>query len=229
MSIAKWIDHTLLKVDSRYEDITHLCQEAIDLGAYAVCVNPYWVATVHEYLDGTGINTCSVVGFPLGATYPAVKLQEAELTLAHGAEEIDMVMNVGLFKSGDYQRVLAEVRDLSTLVHGIDSSYLVKVIVESAVLSVDEKKRVGALVADSGADFLKTATGFVGNDRLVEDVKFFLDVLPQGFKVKAAGGIREYKVARQLIDLGVSRIGASATRKIVEEERAAGSTVQIVP
>ena len=80
MSIAKWIDHTLLKVDSRYEDITHLCQEAIDLGAYAVCVNPYWVATVHEYLDGTGINTCSVVGFPLGVTYPAVKLQEAELS-----------------------------------------------------------------------------------------------------------------------------------------------------
>jgi deoxyribose-phosphate aldolase len=187
------------------------------------------VATVHEYLKGTGIKTCSVVGFPLGSTYPSVKLQEAEIALAHGAEEIDMVMNVGLFKSGDYQRVFSEVRDLSTLVHGIDSSYLVKVIVESAVLSVDEKKRVGALVADSGADFLKTSTGFVGNDHLVEDVKFFLNVLPKGFKVKAAGGIREYKVAKQLIDLGVSRIGASSTRKIVEEERAADRTVHIIP
>jgi deoxyribose-phosphate aldolase len=221
MSIAKWIDHTLLKVDSRCEDIRSLCQEAIDLSTCSVCVNPYWVAMAHDYLKDTTVKVCSVVGFPLGSTYPSVKLNEAELALAHGAEEIDMVMNVGLFRSGDYQRVFSEIQELSMLVHNINASFVVKVIVQSVVLDVDEKKRVAAMVVDSGADFLKTSTGFVKNDHLLEDVKLFIDVLPKGFKVKAAGGIRDYQMAKHLISLGVSRIGASSTRKIVEEEKSA--------
>jgi deoxyribose-phosphate aldolase len=218
MSIAKWIDHTLLKVDAGEEDIRRLCQEAVDLGTYSVCINPHWVTTASKHLQGTDIKVCTVVGFPLGSTYPSVKLHEAETALAHGAQEIDMVMNVGLFKSGDYRRVCTEIQSLCALVHGMDSGYVVKVIVESVVLSDDEKENVSKMVADSGADFLKTSTGFVANDHLLDDVRLFIAALPKGFKVKAAGGIRAYKTAQQLLDLGVSRIGASSTGKIVQEE-----------
>lgn len=221
MSIAQYIDHTLLKVNAAKSDIEKICQEAIEYKVYSVCVNPFWVKTAYQNLKKTGIKTCSVVGFPLGSTNTSVTLAETELAIAHGAREIDMVMNVGAFKSGDYSRVFEGIVAVTKLAHMINPDVLVKVIVESAVLTDEEKKTVASLVVNAGADFLKTSTGFVKNDHLLEDVKLFLDVLPKGFKVKAAGGIHTYEMAKQLIDLGVARIGASSTKQLLAEEAAA--------
>ncbi len=219
MSISKYIDHTLLKVDATREDIQRICQEAKCFETYSVCVNPVWVPTAHQMLEATGVKVCSVVGFPLGASFDSTILSETELAIANGADEIDMVMNVGEFKSGNYQRVTSGIQSVAKLAHGINTDIIVKVIVESAVLTEQEKKTVASIVAGTGADFLKTSTGFVPNDHLLDDVKLFLQVLPSGFKVKAAGGIRSYKLAKELIDLGVSRIGASSTKRIIEEEK----------
>ncbi len=221
MSISKYIDHTLLKVDTTREDIQRICMEAKHYETYSVCVNPLWVSTAHRLLVASNVKVCSVVGFPLGATFDSAVLSETELAIANGANEIDMVMNIGEFKSGNYKPVTLGIQSVAKLAHSINPDIIVKVIVESAVLTELEKKTAADIVANSDADFLKTSTGFVPNDHLLDDVKLFLQVLPAGFKVKAAGGIRSYKVAKELIDLGVSRIGASSTKLIIEEEKLA--------
>lgn len=222
MSIAKFIDNTLLKVDASQRAIEDLCSEAVTYETFAVCVNPGWVKTAYQVVKGSGVKVCSVVGFPLGATFDSVILSESELALAHGAEEIDMVMNVGAIKSGEYNRALQTMKMVSELVHGTLSHGIVKVIVESVALTLEEKKLVAALVVDSGADFLKTSTGFIPNPHLVDDVAYFLETLPAGFKIKAAGGIRDYDTAKRFVDMGVSRIGTSSAKIIVEGENQTG-------
>ncbi len=220
LSIAKWIDHTLLKVDASQADIERICEEAIQFGTYSVCVNPHWVSVANRALAGSSIKVCTVVGFPLGATYDSAVLVETELAMSHGAREIDMVMNVGAFKSGDYDKVLHGIKMVTDMAHNW-GDVTVKVIVESAVLTDEEKRTVASLVAQSGADYLKTSTGFLPNPDLLHDVKLFIEALPQGFPIKASGGIRDYQMAKALLDLGVARIGASSTAKIVEEEAVA--------
>lgn len=220
MSIAKWIDHTLLKVDATQEAIENLCREAVHYGTYAVCVNPRWVSVAREARRGSDVKVCTVVGFPLGATFESIILTETELAMAYGAEEIDMVMNVGALKSGDHRRVLSGLRRVTELAHASDGDVMVKVIVESAVLTREEKLLAASLVVESGADFLKTSTGFVVTPDLLGDVELFRNALPDGFPIKAAGGIRDYHTAKRLLDMGVVRIGTSSTQALVEGERA---------
>lgn len=219
MSIANLIDHTLLKVDATQADILKLCQEAKEFHTYSVCVNPAWVATAKDELQNSPIAVCSVIGFPLGATFDAVVRVEAEFAILQGADELDMVMNVGAFKSKKYRETLQGIRHIVDLAHGNNRQIPVKVIVESVVLSEAEKREAAALVVESGADFLKTSTGTIPNPNLLADVKLFMDVLPANFPVKAAGGIRTYDTAKALIDMGVQRIGASSTRNILAEEQ----------
>ena len=218
MSIAQYIDHTLLKVDATQTEIEQLCEEALALRTYSVCINPMWVSVAQSALAGSPIKVCTVVGFPLGATYTTAILAETDMAIRHGATEIDMVMNVGALKSGYDEQALDGMRLVSKMAHEA-GDIIVKVIVESAVLIDSEKRTAARPVVESGADFLKTSTGYVANPGLTGDVGLFVSVLPALFPIKAAGGIRNYETAKTLLDMGVARIGASSTVKIVEEER----------
>lgn len=220
MSIASIIDHTLLKVNASEQDIKNLCQEAAEFGTYSVCVNPSWVKTAYESLKNSSVKVCTVVGFPLGASYDSTILGETELAIANGAKEIDMVMNVGAFKSGKYKEVEKSIQNIANFAHSLGDDIIVKVIVESAVLTDEEKDRIARIILnETSADFLKTSTGFVPNDHLVQDVFLFANILKGQKKIKAAGGIRTYEMAKQLVEAGATRIGASSTKKIVAEER----------
>lgn len=220
MSIASIIDHTLLKVNASEQDIKNLCQEAVEFGTYSVCVNPSWVKTAYESLKNSSVKVCTVVGFPLGASYDSTILGETELAIANGAKEIDMVMNVGAFKSGKYKEVEKSIQNVANFAHSLGEDIIVKVIVESAVLTDEEKDRIARIILnETSADFLKTSTGFVPNDHLVQDVSLFANILKGQKKIKAAGGIRTYGTAKQLVEAGATRIGASSTKKIVAEER----------
>lgn len=220
MSIASIIDHTLLKVNASEQDIKNLCQEAVEFGTYSVCVNPSWVKTAYESLKNSSVKVCTVVGFPLGASYDSTILGETELAIANGAKEIDMVMNVGAFKSGKYKEVEKSIQNVANFAHSLGEDIIVKVIVESAVLTDEEKDRIARIILnETSADFLKTSTGFVPNDHLVQDVFLFANILKGQKKIKAAGGIRTYDMAKQLVEAGATRIGASSTKKIVAEER----------
>lgn len=219
MSIASIIDHTLLKVNASEQDIKNLCREAVEFGTYSVCVNPSWVKTAYESLKNSQVKVCTVVGFPLGASYDSTVLGETELAIVNGAKEIDMVMNVGAFKSGQYKEVEQSIQNLTNFAHSFGDDIIVKVIVESAVLTDEEKDRIARIILnETSADFLKTSTGFVPNDHLVQDVLLFANILKGKKKIKAAGGIRTYEMARQLVEAGATRIGASSTKKIVAEE-----------
>jgi len=217
LPIAQWIDHTLLKVDASQSQIENLCNESIQYQTYSVCVNPQWIPVAYKMLQGTPIKKCTVIGFPLGSTFLSTLLIETEMAIMSGADEIDMVINVGALKSGDSKRVLNEMKIVTELAH--TRNVLVKIIVESVVLTLDEKIHAAHLVVESGADFLKTSTGFVSNPNLVDDVKLFLRILPEGFKIKASGGIHDYSTAIRLLNMGVQRIGTSSTVKIIEEEQ----------
>lgn len=220
LSIGAIIDHTLLKVDATEQDIQRLCKEAVEFGTFSVCVNPYWVKTAYESLKNTSVKVCTVVGFPLGSSYDSVVLGETELAIVNGAKEIDMVMNVGAFKSGKYKEVEHSIQNITNFAHSFDPSIIVKVIVESAVLTDQEKDRIARIILnETNADFLKTSTGFVANDHLVDDVTLFANILKDEVKIKAAGGIRSYELAKQLVEAGANRIGASSTKKIIVEEQ----------
>lgn len=220
MSIASIIDHTLLKVDATEKDIKRLCEEAVTFNTFSVCVNPTWVKTAFEALKDSSVKVCTVVGFPLGASFNSTVLTETELAIVNGAKEVDMVMNVGAFKSGKYKEVEQSIQNVANFAHSFDPDIVVKVIVESAVLTDEEKERIAKIILnETNADFLKTSTGFVPNDHLVQDVAFFSKILNSEVAIKAAGGIRTYEMAKQLVEAGATRIGASATMKIVEEER----------
>jgi deoxyribose-phosphate aldolase len=169
---------------------------------------------------GTKPNKCTVVGFPLGASYDSSVLTETELAIVNGAKEIDMVMNVGAFKSGNYKEVERSIQNITNFAHSFGTDIVVKVIVESAVLTEAEKDRIATIILnETNADFLKTSTGFVPNDKLVQDVSFFSNIIKGKIGIKAAGGIRTYEIARQLVECGATRIGASSTKKLLEKKR----------
>ncbi|GEO27541.1 deoxyribose-phosphate aldolase [Alicyclobacillus acidoterrestris] len=223
--ISKLIDHTLLKVDTSQADIIQLCEEALQYGTYSVCVNPMWVSLAKMRLLDSQVKVCTVIGFPLSATYESVALVEAELALMSGASELDVVLNVGALKSGDYYRVSTQLKTIVNAIRNVQmQDTVIKVIVESAVLNEREKKLAAEIVVASGADYLKTSTGFIPNPHLEDDVRFFKSVLPPDFKIKASGGIRDYQTARKLVDLGVERIGTSSTKQIIEQERVLGDS-----
>ena len=220
--IARLIDHTLLKPDASRDQVVTLCEEARTHGFASVCVNPVWVPLCAEALRGSETKVCTVVGFPLGATLAEVKAYEAGRCVAEGACEIDMVIDVGGLKSGDYARVERDVAGVVAASHR--GGAIVKVIIEAALLTDDEKVRACVLSRVAGADFVKTSTGFGPGGATADDVALMRRVVGPQMGVKAAGGVRDIKSAQAMIEAGADRIGASVGVKIVQESRGAAPT-----
>jgi deoxyribose-phosphate aldolase len=215
--VARRIDHTLLKPEATREQVEKLCAEARQYGFATVCVNPAWVRLCAAALRGATTQVCTVAGFPLGATPPEVKAFEAARAVADGAAEVDMVLNVGALKSGDYRLV---ERDIALVAEACRSGgALSKVIIEAALLSDDEKVKACVLARAAGADFVKTSTGFGPGGATVADVALMRRVVGPEMGVKAAGGVRDLKQAQAMIEAGADRIGASVGVKIVQESR----------
>ena len=214
MNIAKYIDHTNLKSYATKEDIIKLCEKAKKYGFYAVCVNPYRVKLAKEHLKGTDIKVASVIGFPLGATPTEVKVFEAKKALENGADELDMVINIGALKDKDYEYVKKDIEDVTKVAH--EKGAIVKVIIETCYLSEEEKEIACKLAMEAGADFVKTSTGFGTEGATIEDVKLMRKVVGDKLGVKAAGGIRTYEEALAMINAGANRIGTSSGVKIIE-------------
>lgn len=210
--VASMIDHTLLKPDATKAQITKLCEEAKQYGFASVCINPTNVSLASSLLAGTPVKVCSVIGFPLGATTPTAKAAETRDAISNGADEVDMVMNVGALKSGDYDLVK---RDIEAVVGAARGKALVKVILEAALLTDEEKVRACLLAKTAGADFVKTSTGFGPGGATADDVRLMRKAVGPDMGVKAAGGIRDLESARKMIEAGASRIGASASVAIV--------------
>ena len=206
MNLAKYIDYTLLKATATPADIEKLCQEARQYGFFSVCVNSRYVPLAAQLLKGTDVKVCTVVGFPLGAMSTQGKLYETSTALAEGADEIDMVINLGLFLSGRTAKVLDEI----ALLKQKTADKVLKVIIETCYLNDDQKRLASQICVDAGADFVKTSTGFGTGGATLADVQLIKEVVGDRAKIKASGGIRNRETALQYIDLGVSRIGASA-------------------
>ncbi|MGC9334994.1 MAG: deoxyribose-phosphate aldolase [Anaerolineae bacterium] len=213
-SIAHMIDHTLLKPDATQDEIAQLCYEARKYGFASVCVNSANVELCAQLLKDSGIPICAVVGFPLGAMSTETKVFETQQAIREGAVEIDMVINVGALKSRDYELVERDIASVARACHAGDA--ILKVIIEAALLTDEEKVAASQLAKVAGADFVKTSTGFGPGGATVEDVALMRRVVGPTMGVKAAGGIHSYEEAQRMIAAGASRIGASASVKIVQ-------------
>jgi deoxyribose-phosphate aldolase len=216
--IARLIDHTLLKPEASRDDIRKLCEEALKYGFASVCVNPWNVSQAAEMLRGSEVRVCTVAGFPLGATLPQVKVYEAEEAIKLGAQEVDMVINVGALKSGQDEAVEADIRGVVEASHR--GGAIVKVILETALLTTDEKVRGSLAAKNAAADFVKTSTGFGPGGATAEDVRLMRAVVGGEIGVKAAGGVRSLEDLKKMVEAGATRIGASASVKILEQARA---------
>ena len=213
-SIGSMIDHTLLKPDVTQDQIAQLCFEARKYGFASVCVNPGHVKLCADLLRGSPVKVCTVIGFPLGATSPEAKVYETETALRDGATEIDMVINIGALKGGDYTWVARDIRGVVETSHAAGA--IVKVIIETSLLTIDEKVKACLLAKEADADFVKTSTGFAGGGATVEDVALMRRVVGPDMGVKASGGVHTYEEARSMVEAGATRIGASAGVKIVQ-------------
>ena len=213
-SIASLIDHTLLRADATRDDIIKVCREARKYGFASVCVNPYWVPVVAAELAGSPVKVCTVIGFPLGATSTEAKVCETEAALRVGAQEIDMVQNVGALRGGDYDAVKADIAAVVEVSHRAGA--IVKVILETALLDDNQKAMSSMLAKMAGADFVKTSTGFSTSGATAHDVELMRMAVGPDMGVKASGGIRTLDDVRTMAAAGASRIGASASVKIVE-------------
>jgi len=211
--VLRRIDHTQLKPIASKSDIVKLCDEAKRYGFYAVCVNPYYVPLASKLLSGTDIKISSVVGFPLGATFTEIKAAEAERSIRLGASEIDMVMNISAFKSGDLEYVKRDIREVRERI----GDAILKVIIECCYLTDDEKILAAKICEEEGADYVKTSTGFGPGGAKLEDVRLLRKTLSPKVKIKAAGGIRTFEQAVKFIEAGADRIGTSSGVKIAEE------------
>jgi len=215
--IAHLIDHTLLKPDATREQIRKLCEEAVKFGFASVCINPWNVAQAAELVRGSEVKVCTVVGFPLGATLPQVKIYETDAVIKLGAQEIDMVINIGALKSGLDDTVEADIRGV------VDASHrggaICKVILETALLTIEEKVRASLAAKNAGADFVKTSTGFSTGGATAEDVSLMRAVVGGEIGIKAAGGVRSFDDFQKMVAAGATRVGASASVKILEQAR----------
>ena len=212
MNPAKLIDHTILKPVASKEDVRRICDEARQHGFFSVCINPYWVAYAKELLKGTDVKVCTVIGFPLGANTTAVKEYATRDALKHGADEIDMVINLGALKSGDYDTVLSDISAVRKACEG----HILKVIIETSQLTEEEKVKTCELAAKAGADFVKTSTGFTGGGATAADVALMRKSIPANMQVKASGGVRSREDFDAMVAAGATRIGASSGVKIIE-------------
>lgn len=211
---AAYFDHTLLRPTATEQEILRLCEEAITHSLFSVCVNPCWLAACKATLSASSVKLCTVIGFPLGANETLTKLRETELALEQGADEIDCVINLGYLKSGKASLVSSELQQLTSLCKG---HALVKVIVESGVLSPEELVTAIDLVNKSGAEFIKTSTGFAQTGATEAAVKTMRKLGRSGLQIKASGGIKTADDFRKYVDLGASRIGASQSVSILQE------------
>jgi deoxyribose-phosphate aldolase len=225
--IAALIDHTLLKPDATESEIRKLCDEAREYGFASVCVNPTWVPLAAQLLEGSRVKVCTVIGFPLGATSTAAKLCESKAALAQGAGELDMVINVGALKSGHREVVESDIRAVAEAAHHAHA--LCKVIIETSLLTRDEKILASQLAKSAGADFVKTSTGFSSAGATVDDVKLMREIVGPHLGVKASGGIRTLADLRAMVAAGATRIGASAGVKIVHEARTGSADAPAQP
>lgn len=218
---AGLIDHTLLKPEASRDDIRKLCQEAVRFGFASVCINPWNVPLAAELVRGSSVKVCTVIGFPLGATLPQVKIHEAEEAIKLGAQEVDMVLNIGALKSGQDDVVESEIRGVVEAAHR--GGAICKVIFETSLLSVEEKVRASLASKRAGADFVKTSTGFSTGGATAEDVALMRAVVGSQIGVKASGGVRTFDDLKKMVCAGATRIGASASVKIMEQAAAPAS------
>lgn len=211
MNFNKYIDHTLLKQDATPEQIIKLCEEAKQFDFMSVCVNPAYVPLAASMLEGSDVKVCTVIGFPLGMNLTRTKVDEAKLAIREGASEIDMVINVGMLKSGNYDYVKEEIK----LLKETAGKLILKVIIETCLLTDDEIIAVCKLAKEAGADFVKTSTGFSSGGATVHAVKLMRETVGPEMGVKASGGIRTREDMLAMVDAGATRIGTSAGTKII--------------
>ena len=211
MKYNKLIDHTLLKQDATPEQILKLCQEAKEFDFTSVCVNPAYVPLAAEALKGSDVKVCTVIGFPLGMNLPKTKVEEAQACINQGADEIDMVINVGMLKSGNDDYVEAEIAELKA----VAGKRVLKVIIETCLLTDEEKVRACRLAKNAGADFVKTSTGFSTGGATVHDVKLMRETVGPEMGVKASGGVRTHEDLLAMVEAGANRIGTSNGTKII--------------
>ncbi|MBN2285951.1 MAG: deoxyribose-phosphate aldolase [Tissierellales bacterium] len=211
-NLASYIDHTILKPEATSQDIQRVCLEAVQYQFASVCVNPYYVRQVSELLKDSPVKVTSVIGFPLGCTLKEVKAFEARMAVNAGADELDMVINIGALKSKDYQTVLEDIKAVVDAAEGCT----VKVIIEACLLTDDEKVKACQLAVEAGANFVKTSTGFSKGGAEAKDIALMKKAVGNQAKVKASGGIKNYQITMEMIEAGAERIGASSSIDIVE-------------
>lgn len=213
--VARYIDHTLLKPDATRDEILKICEEGVRYGFASVCINPIWVREAVCAMRGSGVKVCTVIGFPLGSNSPDTKAYEARRAIFDGASELDMVINVGALKSGDHDLVSRDIRGVVEVAHEV--GYICKVIIETALLTDDEKVSACLIAKEAGADFVKTSTGFSSGGATAADVALMRRAVGGQMGVKASGGVRDLKQAQEMIKAGATRIGASVGVKIIQE------------
>lgn len=214
IDLASYIDHTILKPEANENDVEKVCREALEYGFASVCVNPCYVKLAYSILKDSPIKVCTVVGFPLGASTTAVKVCEAEEAIKNGAKEIDMVLNIGALKGGDIEYVKNDIEAVAKVCKG---KALLKVIIETCLLSDEEKIQACEVAKLAGADYVKTSTGFSKAGATEEDVALMKRVVGKDMGVKASGGIRDLNTALAMIEAGATRIGTSSSVKIINE------------
>lgn len=217
--LARYLDHTLLRPEASAAEVSRVIEEAAEHGFAAVCIPPVYVAAAARALGGTAVRTCTVVGFPLGYVHPAVRLAESRQAVADGAQELDTVLNLSWLKSGEDERVLDDLSRWVAAARQERAGLVLKVILETALLSEAEKLRGAGLVVASGADFVKTSTGFSRGGATVGDVSLLASAVAGRIGVKASGGIRDAATARAMIAAGATRLGTSSSVAIVAEAR----------
>ncbi len=219
-AVAAIIDHTLLKPEATREDIRRLCAEAREFNFATVCINPCWVAFAAEALGGSNVRVCTVIGFPLGANETRTKIAEARQALSQGSNEIDMVQNIGALRSGDLELVRKEIAELADAAHS--SGAILKVILETCLLTDEQKVLACRLAMEAGADFVKTSTGFSTGGATVEDVELMRRTVADSMGVKASGGIRTLPALREMVAAGANRIGTSSGVGILRDVKTRG-------
>ncbi len=215
-NIAQYIDHTILNADATKEEVKRICEEAKEYNFKTVCIQPYWVAYAKELLEGTEVGITTVIGFPLGANTSAIKAEETKVAIAEGASDVDMVINIGALKSGNADVVL---EDIQAVVDAANGEAIVKVIIETSLLTKEEKILASELSKQAGANFVKTSTGFSTGGATLEDVQLMRATVGPDMGVKASGGVRTFEDAKAMVEAGATRIGASSGIKIVEGAR----------
>jgi deoxyribose-phosphate aldolase len=221
MSIAHFIDHTILKPSTTLADIEKICDEAAQHGFAAVCVPPYYVRDANQILNGSPVKVATVIGFPFGYSHYKAKVEEVRQAIADGADELDMVMNIAAFKSNDMAWLESEIKEISTLIK--EEGKVLKVIIESGILSEEEIIKCCELYKHYPVDFMKTSTGYAEKGATLEAVQVMRKHLPEGIQIKASGGIRDFEFAKQLVDAGATRLGCSAGVAIIKGEEVSSS------